>query len=404
MFFSSLLFMRVFLIACLALLVLGSEGGLQAASAPKALVSFGLQKLPKDGQFSGVAYGAGKFAALVLPGPGAGAGAGDSGCRVATSVNGVTWFLGGRDLGVALLASSGAASSKASSGASSKASSTTLGGGSGGGVFVAVSKGGLVATGSSAVAAFVSADAVTWSEVAGFPECGGVYDLTYAGGRYLALGWRIVEKVVSKLVPAYDEGGVQVTDAYGVPLYNQVNEDVSYPGLFIFESANGTVWSEFAVDTGVGFDAEDDGASVSFGGGTYAVVGRKVSGGWQAACTKSAPGPWQMAGLGAELERVRFLNGRFLAVGDSAIYSSTDGAVWKKGTLPGVAVGVLKDVALLPSGAFVAVGGGGLILASANGEAWSLAPSGVWSNLSGVALGGRKVAVTGPYEGVLLSR
>lgn len=144
-------------------------------------------------------------------------------------------------------------------------------------------------------------------------------------------------------------------------------------------SSNGVDWAERALETPLTMAPR----SVAFGNGLFVVAGRPHRDGDGLAVSTNGSGWTPIPGIGTnEFDRVRFENGRFIAVGNrGALATSTNGLDWQvvaRGSqlnLRGLARG---------NGRFVAVGNGGAIFTSADGRTWTARDSGVTNNLRGV--------------------
>ncbi len=140
----------------------------------------------------------------------------------------------------------------------------------------------------------------------------------------------------------------------------------------------------------------DDLLAVTYGGGQFVAVG--VGG----TILSSPDGQnWAEADSGTDMDLfgVTYGNGLFVAVGEGVILTSPDGASWTRGSCA-CAPGYLYAVTY-GGGRFVAVGsdymGAPFAAVSTDGVNWSPAtlPEGLWTEINGVAYGGRSfVAVT----------
>jgi hypothetical protein len=254
-----------------------------------------------------------------------------------------------------------------------------------------------------------------------------LFNVTYANGRFLAVGYGESEDFSTFLSSAdgtnWSQLQFQTTNslisvAYGNGQYVTVGGGgVAGPGwtfeasACIFSSPDGTNWVSRVSPTTNGLNA------VAFGGSQFVAVG-----GWRlygansgsATILTSTNGEnWvqRTAGTTKGLYAVVYGNGHFVAVGGWAppggiggfadILTSSDGMDWipcqsgATNALLGVAYG---------EGRFVAVGGGGTVVVSTDGINWTphYLPNQSW--FSGISYGsGQFVAVTGDDSGIATS-
>ncbi len=91
------------------------------------------------------------------------------------------------------------------------------------------------------------------------------------------------------------------------------------------------------------------------------------------------------------LRGVKYLNGRFVAVGEGAVLTSTNGTNWT--TTRPTGEPSLRQVAY-GAGAYVVVGMSGLVLRSTDAATWTAVPSGTGSELNDVVFGAGKFVAT----------
>ena len=145
-------------------------------------------------------------------------------------------------------------------------------------------------------------------------------------------------------------------------------------GFYAYAYANsGSVRFQEGVNslTGAYFTAGSQASSVAFGNGKYVVVGGTYSSASDNGKT------WKNAVTGATFNAVAFGEGKFVAVGgpssetasNDRIYSSSDGLLWTKATMP--ALNRPLNSVTYGSGKFIASGKRGVVMASDDGVEWT---------------------------------
>ncbi len=152
-----------------------------------------------------------------------------------------------------------------------------------------------------------------------------------------------------------------------------------YSSDWILLSSNGVDWTEQFLETPVTGVLR----SVAYGNGRFVVAGYPNLAGSGLAVSSNGLEWIPIPGIGTnEFERVRFENGRFIAVGNRGVLAtSTNGLDWLA-----VSWGLelnFRGIARA-NGLFVAVGNGGAIFSSVDGRVWTERESGVTNNFRGV--------------------
>jgi hypothetical protein len=239
--------------------------------------------------------------------------------------------------------------------------------------------------------------ALDWARISA-PEGTGPTDITYAEGRFVAVGgpgailasddgqtWRLVHQEPSSRIP-----GVGAVPGYATPDLHAVAYGggrwvaVGKPWFLVLTSADGQTWDYSYQWTGVRINGNRELVDVAYGGGRFVAVGNDSAGPTGYIITSADGVQWS--------ERERFdemtLNGvvfdgnRFLAYGAAgdgqrgAIWTSADGEAWAP---------VAADLPPLQSlayqeGRFVASGRpegdiGTTLFTSADGTVWRRLPT-----------------------------
>ena len=216
---------------------------------------------------------------------------------------------------------------------------------------------------------YFSSNGTSWSKLTAISSMDGIDDLFFSGGKYVIFGSK----------------NLQVDPWWANVLIYSTN-------------ATFTTWTQKTLTL--------DGNLQAGGYGLNLFVAAARTSGTTAFYSSPDGATWtKRTVVGDSLfSRIRFLNGRFIAVGTAgSIYISLNGTVWTKATTP--SSDTLYDVAFGKS-TLVAVGTAGAIYVSINnGTSWTVSPSGIWSCLNGVVFSPtlNKFLVTGPNEAVLLS-
>jgi photosystem II stability/assembly factor-like uncharacterized protein len=188
-----------------------------------------------------------------------------------------------------------------------------------------------------------------------------------------------------EIVLTLEPGGYELYDmAYGGPpgAGLHVVAGLKDSGGAIFTSPDGRDWTD-RTQTGEPEFARRL-CAVAWGAGRFVAVGDRGK------VVTSEDGiewtgqePLYLSGtFEADLRGVRYLNGRFLVMGQRVIFESPDGLNWTRLPLTGVTV-VLRDAAY-GDGWYVAVGDSGTILETADLEEWTVAPRIAQSTLTQV--------------------
>jgi hypothetical protein len=173
-------------------------------------------------------------------------------------------------------------------------------------------------TAGNAVITSPTGTAWTATTLTGTP--GGMIDMVYANGRFVAVG----------------AAGKSVT------------------------STNGTTWTEM-----IGLNPYDDFIAVDYGDGRFMALGRLGS-----VYTSTNGTSWTVRNDGSTMtyRAIASGGGKFVAVGDQGAAVSTDGRSWQLKTETGMTG--LTSVTY-GAGAFIAVGGSGIIFKSTDGDTWT---------------------------------
>ena len=309
--------------------------------------------IPTDGHLSQVVYGARKFLAIAdtygYPG--------GNGGELAWSANGLSW---------SVVDTPGAFSFLASSGGSSF-----------------IGAGSQVAA-NSQVVVYSSTTGLTWVPAVGCPTLSRIDDVVYSGGKYVVFGKKTV-----------------LTASQNVVVYSTLTTRLTITGL-----SSSLSWTLKVMDFGMTSQTIN---AVSYGNGLFVasaqapfyLSGTSTLGGTTAFYTSTDAANWTKRTITGtdHINRIRFLNNQFVAVGTGgAIYTSSEGSTWiKRATSSN---DTLHDVTF-GNALLVAVGTTGCVLTSPDGVVWSKSPTGIWSNLNGIAFGGTQFLTTGLNEAIL---
>jgi hypothetical protein len=208
--------------------------------------------------------------------------------------------------------------------------------------------------------------------------------LRYQGGQFVMVGgyeFGNADIAVSddgrewEIVLTLEFAGYELYDmAYGGPPGAELHvvAGLKDSGGAIFTSVDGRDWTE-RTQTGEPEFAERMYA-VAWGAGRFVAVG---DGGTvitsETGLEWTGQEPLYLSGtFPADLRGVRYLNSRFLAMGERTVFESVDGLEWTR--LPVTGVNQMLRDAAYGGGWYVVVGDNGTILETADLEEWTLAP------------------------------
>lgn len=212
----------------------------------------------------------------------------------------------------------------------------------------------------------------------------------WIGNRFLAVGWH-------GLVLESQDGSHW--DSVSIPTPLPLTSCTHGKNLLVVVGARQSIW----VSKGDGTFQEVHGGrdqrglwQVVHGHGRYLAVGMEGL-----ALTSQDGYKWHLLNLGVEanLWGAAFGQGQFVVVGDRVILVSRDGIRFEKHPAPGI-----LNAVTYAEGLWVAVGWGGLILTSQDGQTWKEQASWTWKGLFGVTYGRGTWVVVGEQGTVLASK
>lgn len=262
-------------------------------------------------------------------------------------------------------------------------------------------------------ALWLSSDATTWTPWRVGPTLA-LRDLTYGGGRYVAVGGEVTGFTNATALTA--NVVLSSTDATNwvasYPNTSEILNGVTYGnGLYIAVGSSGSILTSTDSRNWARQDGADKTslAGVAYGNGTFIAVG---SGSIQSSTTGLQ---WasRAGGEFTALNAVTFGPGVFVTVGaNSVILTSPDGVNWRLQD-PGVTDAINLTGIAYGNGLFVAVGfdpfvlnASGAVLTSPDGVKWTPQNSGFPEALTGVAFVNRTFAATGgqtAFPGAILT-
>ncbi len=227
------------------------------------------------------------------------------------------------------------------------------------------------------------------------PPANGLYSITFANDRFVAVGGRIVPTHQSAIIVSMDG---ERWNAQG-PTVNSILYGVTHgPGLFVAVGENGTIlnsadgqqWTNVSLGRAMTLRA------VTFGAGRYVAVGDN---GAVAISTNGVA--WTSRSISAgQLSGIAYGNGMFVAIDGNFVWTSPDGFIWTKQLrgLPVTAIGVVFG-----NGKFLASGFSSGAAISDDGKEWKLVPATGYSKFSAVTITETEFVGLGGTS-VLLSR
>ena len=220
-----------------------------------------------------------------------------------------------------------------------------------------------------------STDGINWAQV--WLKTGGLTSVTYGGGIFIAAGFGHYLTSPDGIIWVSHDLGI-TSDM--VRFVNGVFIAVGHADA-ILTSTNGLSWHSHPL---VGYQILDD---VAFGNGVFVAVGS-----FGVLMRSIDAMQWDRIDIGYTgfLYGLIYTNGKFVAVGSedkkAVILTSLDGLTWKRKDA-GVAESSFEELmsVTFANGNFVAVGYGGEVVASPDGDQWKRLSRGPRENLGGLA-------------------
>lgn len=249
----------------------------------------------------------------------------------------------------------------------------------GGGRFVAVGASGSILT---------SSDGSSWS-FAGSPTTALLYGVIYGSGVFVASG-QAGTVLSSSNGTSWTQRTSGITNQLYCAAYGGGRFVVVGTSGAILTSSDGSSWTK--PDSGVSLGL----FGVTYGNGRFVIVGESG-----VVLTSSDGADWsrQTSNTSRWLDEVAYGNGRFVAAGEGgAVITSPDGLSWTP-----YSAGTAGDLYCIGfgNGTFAAVGAGGAISTTSDGASWTVRSSGTTANLRGIAFDGRRFLATG-FQGTIL--
>lgn len=218
--------------------------------------------------------------------------------------------------------------------------------------------------------------------------------LVYGGDEISFLNGRFVVPIYSDFNGSLEYGFAWSRDgvSWEIQLFSTVDyvsylacgEDVCvgfspFSADWLVFSSNGVDWVEHFLEVPLNMGPR----SIAFGNGRYVVAGRPYYDGSGLAVSSNGLEWIEIPGIGTnEFDQIRFENGRFIAMGNRGVLTtSTNGVDWQVASW-GSQLNLRSMVRA--DGLFVAVGNGGAIFTSSDGRVWTARESGVTNNFRSV--------------------